>query len=467
MKNTNLILLATALVMLLSCSQPITEVGSHINQEAHKKIKETEGYEPFPPQNGGQNWQHSTYSKSAPTSKVYNRPPKVPVTHDAEVDILDYGGRWQGGTYDGHKIIRWHYHGIWPNKWISTGQWSGYLKVYNRVTVQTGETWGSVSNFRHDLGYISPTVVKYNDKYYMYYTEHWREYSKQNEYTNYTNRYASHFQVSYDNGVSWTQGSINTGALNPNVVFNTDGSPQVESGIIFSNFLEADGFLKLWYMGKDNTSRNGYWRLFYAHTLDSNASVWTTKSDMNRDMINSVDVSPRGFDSTAIGKSSVVRSSGMYEMWYTGYDELEDRYSIGYADSENSLRDWRKSGAPIFSGTPGKFDAKGVADPAVIKEGSIYKMWYAGFDGEKWQLGLAYSWNGKNFFYHSESNYVALPIMTTPEETAKYDIRYPTVVRDGDKYRIWYSYRLSGQRQGNLGLPAPWKIGYAESPIEP
>lgn len=456
------------LLLLFSCSQPVTEVGSGPNEELRQYLQDNPEIPPFPPTttDGGINWGGSTTTMQlAPGSiRRFVRPTKVDVIQSHKVDYWRHrGNRWQGGTFDGKPIRRWHYGPFgWRTEWVQDGRWSwqGYWRTYNWVDIKVDERWNVWDGYNHDhdMGYIAPVVVKYNSQYYMFYTRHWRVYDEANEYTHYTDYYMNYYRYS-DNGNVWLEGSVNDIVPGQKTMtFKTTGYPEVERGISFSSALVKDGYLKMWYNGKDKTdSTHKYWRLYYSHTSSNDATLWTTENEYSGGgLLKSLDVSVKGFDSSMIGKSNVLYSDAQYKMWYTGYDSRSERYNIGYATARSGVNDWSKNVAPIFKGTSGKFDTQGVADPFVIKDGSIYKMWYAGYDGTKWQLGLAYSWDGTTFVYHNQDNYTPLNIQ---DET--FDVRYPSVIKESGMYRIWYSYRLAGDEND------PWKIGYTESPITP
>lgn len=78
-------------------------------------------------------------------------------------------------------------------------------------------------------------------------------------------------------------------------------------------------------------------------------------------------------------------SDGLYEMWYAGTKSGEaagvNGFRIGYATSPNGIAWTEFSGNPIFSGTPGGYDANGVFYPTVIQDGDTYKMWYWRYAG--------------------------------------------------------------------------------------
>jgi hypothetical protein len=73
------------------------------------------------------------------------------------------------------------------------------------------------------------------------------------------------------------------------------------------------------------------------------------------------------------GFPSVLKTAGGgYEMWYAGSENSGVNIHVGYATSADGVA-WTK-----FAGTAGKGSIINVAGPpAVIKDGSTYKMWSA------------------------------------------------------------------------------------------
>ncbi|NOZ86325.1 MAG: hypothetical protein GXP49_08655 [Deltaproteobacteria bacterium] len=107
-----------------------------------------------------------------------------------------------------------------------------------------------------------------------------------------------------------------------------------------------------------------------------------------------------GWDSDAVLSPCVILDSGVYKMWYTGIDS-GGTYRIGYAESGDGVT-WNNNILVLDSNSsPGTWDDDGVGYPSVIKEGSTYHMWYAGFDASwgngVWSIGHATSNDGKNW----------------------------------------------------------------------
>ena len=96
----------------------------------------------------------------------------------------------------------------------------------------------------------------------------------------------------------------------------------------------------------------------------------------------------------------------------------------------------------------------GINRPAVVKNGSIYHMWYTG----QYKGGMA---DGTSDIFHAVSedgvHFVRTsdePVLSATEPWEKQAVMCPCVVWDGQKYRMWYS---AGEQY------EPNAIGYAES----
>lgn len=72
----------------------------------------------------------------------------------------------------------------------------------------------------------------------------------------------------------------------------------------------------------------------------------------------------------------LAREGGGFEMWYS-IRYSDSSQAIGHAVSEDGLS-WTADPDPVLRPTPGSWDAITVAQPTVIKHGSVYRMWYMG-----------------------------------------------------------------------------------------
>jgi predicted GH43/DUF377 family glycosyl hydrolase len=114
---------------------------------------------------------------------------------------------------------------------------------------------------------------------------------------------------------------------------------------------------------------------------------------------------------------------------------------------------WGKyeSNPVVTNGNPGFWDAQSVYAPSVVYDGSNYKMYYAGFDGSYYQIGLATSSDKINW-----QKYDIVPVLETG---AGWDSRYvtqPSVLFINGIYYMWYTGWAGGGLEN-------YKIGYAIS----
>jgi predicted GH43/DUF377 family glycosyl hydrolase len=68
---------------------------------------------------------------------------------------------------------------------------------------------------------------------------------------------------------------------------------------------------------------------------------------------------------------------------------------MGHAFSPDGIHWTKSSPNPVLDlGPSGSWDDSHVEDPSVIKDGDLYKMWYAGYDGIIYRIGYATSNDG-------------------------------------------------------------------------
>ncbi len=159
------------------------------------------------------------------------------------------------------------------------------------------------------------------------------------------------------------------------------------------------------------------------------------------------------WDSRGIYAPAVITDSGMLKMWYTGFD-LKNTARIGYAESIDGIQWTRSAANPVLDlGAPGAWDDIEIGQPSVIKNGSLYQMWYFGAskNGVK-QIGYATSSNGLSW-----TKYASNPVLTVgnPGDWDETEVGGPRVVFDGTNYHLWY--------HGYRGSCCD-SIGYATSP---
>jgi predicted GH43/DUF377 family glycosyl hydrolase len=219
-----------------------------------------------------------------------------------------------------------------------------------------------------------------------------------------------------------------------------------ESGGVQSPSVILDGFIyKMWYSGTD---ANGFTRIGYATSTDS---VTWSKYAGNPVL----DVTASAWDSNIVGAPSVIKDGGTYKMWYTGANAgVIGR--IGYATSPDGIT-WTKSlSNPVLNvGGAGSWDEIGVLTPSVVKEGSMYKMWYTGRQNDSSTLGLlsigyATSSDGINW-----TPYGSNPIMT--KNVSGFDNRGvggTSVIGAMGGYTMYYAGFENGSLLSEIGMAA-------------
>jgi predicted GH43/DUF377 family glycosyl hydrolase len=199
----------------------------------------------------------------------------------------------------------------------------------------------------------------------------------------------------------------------------------------------------MWYSGASATTPS---QIGYATSPDGLS--WTRASTLPV-----LEPGPSGsWDEAGVRAASVISDSGVFKMWYTGFD-ADGHGRIGYATSPDGST-WTKDGAnPVFDiGAPGTWDDFWVGEPAVVKDGSTYRLWYRGIaQGMPAAIGYATSPDGTTWIRYG----IAPVLGDAPGGSWDYLVYAPNVLLDGGTVQMWYS-------GGNFAGTA-WEIGYATS----
>lgn len=138
------------------------------------------------------------------------------------------------------------------------------------------------------------------------------------------------------------------------------------------------------------------------------------------------------YDTDDVYGPSVIKDGLSYKMWYVGSDSSNDE-RILYATS-NDKTNWSNHQMVIDIGDEGTYDTNTLSTPSVIKDGSIYKMWYSGHDSNHWRILYAESSNGTTWSGHQ------MVVDYNQEGTHDTEDAYgPSVMKDGSTYKMWYS----------------------------
>ncbi len=198
--------------------------------------------------------------------------------------------------------------------------------------------------------------------------------------------------------------------------------------------------LKMWYRGDDDTNPD---QIGLATSTDG--LVWT------KNPANPVISPVEAWEINRIEPGAVISDTGIYKMWYTGYDS-DWIGRIGYATSPDGVTWTKFGGNPVLDvGSAGSWDSEDVTGPAVIYDAGLYHMYYTGADGVAARIGHATSANGTSW-----TKAVANPVLDigSPGAWDWLEVYSPYVIKVGAEYQLWYS---------GAALPTAWGSGYATS----
>ncbi len=177
----------------------------------------------------------------------------------------------------------------------------------------------------------------------------------------------------------------------------------------------------------------------------------------NRSETNLGPGSTGAWDDSGMGSPKVIKDGSVYKMWYTGKSSTGP-YQIGYATSSDGFA-WIKHAAnpiitPADAGTWDGLPVQHIGESAVIKNGSNYEMWYTALTGTPDE-------DNPQIGYATSSDGITWAHHGSPVlrkgPASDWDtskVWNPAVIKDDSTYKMWYMG--SGRGLQN--------IGYATSP---
>jgi predicted GH43/DUF377 family glycosyl hydrolase len=139
-----------------------------------------------------------------------------------------------------------------------------------------------------------------------------------------------------------------------------------------------------------------------------------------------------------VAQPVVIYDSGLYKMWYHGLGRVEGepwKTYVMYKESVDGIN-WTSFQNPVIFPGVNSWDSKSVSPGAVLKENGIYKMYYCGYSDEydNWHVGLATSVDGINWTKHSQ------PIIYGTYGW-EHQIVISSVVKINNTYYLYYTGR--------------------------
>ena len=175
-----------------------------------------------------------------------------------------------------------------------------------------------------------------------------------------------------------------------NPVLNPGESGEWDSQFVFSPsvlFDSATSVFKMWYCGGNGEFTGS---IGYATSLDG---INWTKYENNPVMVPGASGE---WDDGLIGMHCVLFIDDTYHIWYSAGTD-QSKLQIGYATSPNGITWTKYHENPVLkTGLAGSWEETWVLFPCVIFDGSIFKMWYIGAEGnpitnENWEERIGYA----------------------------------------------------------------------------
>ena len=160
------------------------------------------------------------------------------------------------------------------------------------------------------------------------------------------------------------------------------------------------------------------------------------------------------FDPWMVSTPFVLKEDNRWRMWYlSGFrwektgEHLHSFYHIKYAESTDGIH-WQRNGLVCIDLREGETN---ISNPTVIKEDSIYKMWYSYLAGKGYRIGYAESGDGYSWTRKDE----AIGIDVSPSGWDSEAMAYPYVfTHEGRRYML-YSGNGFGKEGFGLAVEEP------------
>lgn len=167
---------------------------------------------------------------------------------------------------------------------------------------------------------------------------------------------------------------------------------------------------------------------------------------------------PGLFDDCGVNPSAVVADGDALRLFYIGWQRAERvPYMLfaGLATSEDGGRSFRRvQPTPVLDRTPAEPFTRSAT--TVLREDGRWRAWYvsalewgAGPEGQYPRYVVRHATSADGIRWSD-----AGPICIDFQDADEFGFGRPWVLRDGDRYRMWYSIR---------SLSQPYRMGYAES----
>ncbi|MCK5613904.1 hypothetical protein KAR91_69220, partial [Candidatus Pacearchaeota archaeon] len=135
---------------------------------------------------------------------------------------------------------------------------------------------------------------------------------------------------------------------------------------------------------------------------------------------------------------SVIKDGNVYKMWFAGNDEIDTR--ILYSTFSDGIT-WSTPVQALTHNLEGNWDADGIHAPSVLKDGSTYKMWYTGYVSSTTTYRILYTTSTDGINWNTP-----VQALSNNLDAGDWDDDYaftPSVLKDGSTYKMWYTGRTA------------------------
>jgi predicted GH43/DUF377 family glycosyl hydrolase len=192
--------------------------------------------------------------------------------------------------------------------------------------------------------------------------------------------------------------------------------------------LYDDGIYKMWYVGLDYAG-GGRGNILYATSTDGlNWSPYAGNPVM-------VPENYGTWDSQDVQPSGIIKENGVYKLYYTGFSDAYDTWSIGLATSVDGIN-WEKYPNPVLQAS--SYWEYQLVGSAIVKYDDSYYLYYTGRNMPYYSIGVAVSSDGINF-----TKYPGNPILTSTQQWEANGVVDGNVIIENGGFKMVYGNSFS------------------------
>lgn len=295
------------------------------------------------------------------------------------------------------------------------------LFLFGSYTLKSQENWEKYENnpvlttgdeaMWDEYGVSMGAVLKFDNQYHLWYNGRMSE--------------VSNWQIGYawsDDGINWTKYPF------PVITYGTFGN--WDNNRRLGAVIKVNDTLKMWFVATNNMPFESH--LGYAWSMDGIS--WSIYPEPVLSTGQEGD-----WDNYVVFESSVIYDGNQYYMWYGGFDDNDyNPPKIGYATSADGIN-WVKDieNNPVLEGgIEGSYLQDWVCFPNVLQNDGVFEMWFSGHVNDHYRIGFAQSEDGIEWDYITDYPVLDIGANETWEDK---QVCRPSVIIDDNQYKMWYS----------------------------